>query len=160
MLKFIGRVGLGLLGVVYICSGFALLLLGLPLAALPLEWERFSQWTPVVLLALPVWIGILSAPGCVTAVQRALGGRPGNRWVRWSLWGGMSASAAGLAGGSLLAILIPFALAGVVGSILLLLVLDDIHGRPRALVRRWWLRTLGTSAAAFLVTLWALHARP
>ena len=104
MLTFIGRIAMGLGGAAYIFSGLALAVMGLPLAFLPFGWDSFARWAAWAPLALLAWLGIASVPGCLTAVHRALGGRlVSRRWVRRSLWGGLIASSAGLAGGSLYA---------------------------------------------------------
>lgn len=146
---------------VYVLAGLALLVFGLPLASLPFHWEGFARWLPWLLMALPVWLGIVSAPGCVMAVFLVLRGGPvATKWVRFSLWGELIAATAGTAGGSLMALFIPFGLVGMIGSVALLFAVDQMRERPRTFARRWWASVLGTVVAVFVVTLWALQAKP
>jgi hypothetical protein len=148
-------------GAVYVCAGLVLLVLGLPLAALPFNWEGFARWVPWCLMALPVWLGIASAPGCLLALTLVIRQKPANvKWVRFSLWGGLIAATAGTAGGALMALFIPFGLVGMIGSIVLLFATDEVRGRPQSLVRRWWATISATVVVVFVVTLWALQAKP
>jgi hypothetical protein len=148
-------------GAVYILAGIGLIVLGLPLAALPFQWEGLARWMSWTLVALPVWLGIASVPGCFTALVLVSGtklGRPG--WVRLSLWGAILASTAGIAGGSMMAPFIPLGLIVMIGSVVLLYVFEDVRGRERTFMLRWLAKIVGIVVAVFGITLWALHAAP
>lgn len=148
-------------GAVYVLAGLALFVFGLPLASLPFHWEGFARWAPWFLMALPVWLGMASAPGCLFALTRVIRKQPGSaRWIRLSLWGALSAATAGIAGGSLMALFIPFGLVGMIGSIVLLFAIDEVRRRSPPFVRRWWAKVSATAVGVFVVTLWALHAGP
>jgi hypothetical protein len=148
-------------GAVYIMAGIGLIVLGLPLAALPFHWEGLARWVPWILIALPVWLGIASVPGCFTALV-LVGGkkleRPG--WIRLSLWGVILASTAGIAGGSLMALFIPLGLIVMIGSVVLLYIFEDVRGRERPFMLRWLAKIVGIVVAVFAITLWALQAGP
>lgn len=161
LLSHLGGVLKWAAGTAYLFAGLALIVLGLPLASLPFYWGGFARWVSWILMALPVWLGIASAPGCLMAVVLVVRDKQvRSSWIRLSLWGGLIAASAGTAGGSLMALFIPFGLVGMIGSVVLLYAADQVGRRPAPDVRRWSAQIVGTIVAVFAVTLWALQAKP
>jgi hypothetical protein len=146
---------------VYVFAGFALIVLGLPIASLPFYRGGLANWMSWISMAMPVWLGMVSAPGCLVAAILVVRQKQiRSSWFRVSLWVSLIAASSGTAGGSLMALFIPFGLVGLIGSVVLLYAADGVGRRSEPEVRRWSLQIMCTVVAIFSVTLWALHSRP
>jgi hypothetical protein len=143
----------------YVLSGVTLCLLGLPLAGLPFNWEGLARWIPWMLLALPVWAGMFSVPGCGSALLRSNGASNSfqlARWERASLWTGLAAASAGVAGGTMTILFSPPALVCAIGNMRMLWQADREKLQQPKDRLLWWSRVAVLVVATMAVTLWGL----
>lgn len=151
-------IGWATAALLYVTAGGVLLAFGLPLAALLFDWEGLDAWLARLPLTLPVWLGALSMPGCGVALMRVRdGGAQRPAWVSVSLWGALVASAAGLAGGTMMALFLLPGLVALVGTAALRYAFDGVRSRSRRDTVGWWVTVLGVMVAALTATAWALQ---